>query len=166
MTEPLPAALAEEILPGNRMVWTARRLLNYFRRTPDNRLLMGGRRNLQTDLDPAESARELQGRVLEFFPQLTSYPISHVWGGKLGATFDLLPHIGQREGVWYAMGYGGHGVPLATYLGNEAGLLMAGEIERSPFTEIPHPTRWFYRTRPWFLPLAAAAYRTLDRFGR
>jgi len=166
VTEPLPAALAEEILPGNRMVWTARRLLNYFRRTPDDRLLMGGRRNLQTDLDPAESARELQGRIWDFFPQLASYPVSHVWGGKLGATFDLLPHIGQRENVWYAMGYGGHGVPLATYLGNEVGMLMAGEIERSPFAEIPHPTRWFYRTRPWFLPLAAAAYRTLDRFGR
>ena len=166
VTEPLPEALAEEILPGNRMVWTARRLLNYFRRTPDNRILMGGRRNLRTDLDPAASARELGSRIAEFFPQLAAYPVSHVWGGKLGVTFDLLPHIGQRDGVWYAMGYGGHGVPLATHLGTEAGMLMAGEIERSPFAEISHPTRWFYRTRPWFLPFAAAAYRALDRFGR
>ncbi len=114
MTEPLPTALAEELLPGNRMVWTARRLLNYFRRTPDNRLLMGGRRNLQTDLDPADSARELSSRLTEFFPQIQPYEVTHVWGGKLGVTFDLLPHIGQRDGVWYAMGYGGHGVPLAT----------------------------------------------------
>lgn len=166
VTEQLPESLAEEILPGNRMVWTARRLLNYFRRTPDNRILMGGRRNLQTDLDPAESTRELQSRIVEFFPQLASYPVSHVWGGKLGVTFDLLPHIGHEQGVWYAMGYGGHGVPLATYLGTDVGMLMAGEIDRSPFAEIPHPTRWFYRERPWFLPLAAAAYRTLDRFGR
>jgi glycine/D-amino acid oxidase-like deaminating enzyme len=166
VTEPLPKALAEEILPGNRMVWTARRLLNYFRRTPDDRILMGGRRNLQTDLDPAASARELGSRIAEFFPQLASFPVSHVWGGKLGVTFDLLPHIGQRDGVWYAMGYGGHGVPLATYVGSEVGMLMAGEIERSPFAEISHPTRWFYRKRPWFLPFAAAAYRALDRFGR
>lgn len=166
VTEPLPTELAKEILPGNRMVWTARRLLNYFRRTPDNRILMGGRRNLQTDLDPRESARELTSRLVEFFPQLTPFEVSHVWGGKLGVTFDLLPHIGRFDTVWYAMGYGGHGVPLATYLGTEVGMLMAGDLDRSPFAEIAHPTRWFYRTSPWFLPLAAAAYRTLDRFGR
>ncbi len=166
VTEPLPAALAEEILPGNRMVWTARRLLNYFRRTPDNRILMGGRRNLQTDLNPADSARELSARLTEFFPQLQTYEVSHVWGGKLGVTFDLLPHIGQRDGIWYALGYGGHGVPLATYVGNDVGKLMTGELDRSPFAEIAHPKRWFYRTNPWFLPLAATAYRTLDRFGR
>lgn len=166
VTEPLPTEVAEEILPGNRMVWTARRLLNYFRRTPDNRILMGGRRNLQTDLDPGASARELRSRLVEFFPQLAPFEVSYVWGGKLGVTFDLLPHIGRSEAVWYAMGYGGHGVPLATYLGTEVGMLMAGELDRSPFAEIAHPTRWFYRKSPWFLPLAAAAYRTLDRFGR
>jgi glycine/D-amino acid oxidase-like deaminating enzyme len=166
VTEPLPTELAEEVLPGNRMVWTARRLLNYFRRTPDNRILFGGRRNLRTDLDPLGSTRELKSRLVEFFPQLAPYEVSHVWGGKLGVTFDLLPHIGRSDDIWYAMGYGGHGVPLATYLGNEVGMLMAGELDRSPFAEITHPTRWFYRTSPWFLPLAAAAYRTLDRFGR
>ncbi|HKZ29435.1 MAG TPA: FAD-binding oxidoreductase [Acidimicrobiia bacterium] len=166
VTEPLPLDLAEEVLPGNRMVWTARRFLNYFRRTPDNRILMGGRRNLQTDLDPADSATDLRSRLLEFFPQLAPYEVSHVWGGKLGVTFDLLPHIGRQDDVWYAMGYGGHGVALATYLGTEVGMLMTGELDRSPFAEIPHPTRWYYRTRPWFLPLAALAYRTLDRFGR
>jgi glycine/D-amino acid oxidase-like deaminating enzyme len=89
-----------------------------------------------------------------------------VWGGKLGATFDLLPHIGRRDGIWYAMGYGGHGVALGTYVGAEAGKLMAGEIDRSPFAEIPYPTRWYYRENPWFLPLGAVAFRTLDRLGR
>lgn len=46
------------------------------------------------------------------------------------------------------------------------GMLMTGELDRSPFAEIPHPTRLYYRTTPWFLPLAALAFRTLDRFGR
>ena len=166
VTESLPVHLAEEVLPGNRMVWTARRFLNYFRRTPDNRVLIGGRRNLQTDLNLAETARDLRSRLVEFFPQLASFEVSHVWGGKLGAAFDLLPHIGQHQDVWYAMGYRGHGVALGTYLGSEVGKLMAGELDRSPFAEIAHPTRWYYQQRPWFLPLAAAAYRTLDRFGR
>ena len=57
-------------------------------------------------------------------------------------------------------------MPLATYVGSDVGRLMTGELDRSPFAEIAHPKRWFYRTNPWFLPLAAVAYRTLDRFGR
>ncbi len=166
VTEPLPTALAEELLPGNRMAWTARRFLNYFRRTPDDRILIGGRRNLRTDLDPSDSARELRSRLLEFFPQLAPFEISHVWGGKLGVTFDLLPHIGRHHDVWYALGYGGHGVALGTYLGTDVAMLMTGRLDRSPFADIPHPTRWYYRTKPWFLPFAALAYRTLDRFGR
>jgi len=166
VTEPLPVELAQEILPGNRMAWTARRFLNYFRRTPDDRILIGGRRNLRTDLDPVDSARDLRSILLGFFPQLAAYEVTHVWGGKLGATFDRLPHIGRLNDVWYALGYGGHGVALGTYLGDEVGMLMAGELDRSPFAEIPHPTRWYYRTEPWFLPLAALAFRTLDRFGR
>jgi glycine/D-amino acid oxidase-like deaminating enzyme len=166
VTEPIPSQLAEEILPGNRTAWTARRFLNYFRRTPDDRILIGGRRNLRTDLDLGDSARDLRSRLLEFFPQLTPFETTHVWGGKLGATFDLLPHIGHEDGVWYAMGYGGHGVALGTYLGADVGMLMAGQIDHSPFAEIPHPTRWYYRRNPWFLPLGAMAFRILDRFGR
>ena len=166
VTEPIPTSLAEEILPGNRMVWTSRRFLNYLRRTPDDRILLGGRRNLRADLDPFDSARDLKSRLVDFFPELARYEVAHVWGGKLGATFDLLPHIGRKDGIWSAMGYGGHGVALGTYLGTEVAMLMTGELERSPFADIPHPTRWYYRTRPWFLPIAAAAFRTLDRFGR
>lgn len=166
VTEPLPVDLAEQILPGNRMVWTSRRFLNYFRRTPDDRILLGGRRNLRTDLDLTDSARDLHARLLEFFPQLRPYAITHVWGGKLGATFDLLPHIGERDGVWHALGYGGHGVALGTYLGTDVGRLMAGDLDRSPFADIPFPIRWYYRRTPWFLPLAAWGFRTLDRIGR
>jgi glycine/D-amino acid oxidase-like deaminating enzyme len=166
VTEPLPVDLAEEILPGNRMAWTARRFLNYFRRTPDDRILIGGRRNLRTDLDLIDSARDLNNRLIDFFPQLSDVGITHVWGGKLAVTFDLLPHIGREDNVWYAMGYGGHGVALGTYLGTDVAGLMSGELERSPFADIPHPTRWYYRASPWFLPWAALAYRFLDRLGR
>lgn len=166
VTEPLPADLAERLIPGNRMLWTVRRLLNYFRRTPDDRILLGGRRNLRADLDLGDTARDLRRRLLEFFPELATREITHAWGGRLGATFDLLPHIGRRDGVWYAMGYSGHGVPLATYLGGEVAGLISGRLDRSPFADIPHPTRWYYRREPWFLPLGAWGFRLLDRIGR
>jgi glycine/D-amino acid oxidase-like deaminating enzyme len=166
VTEPLPEHLAKALIPGGHMLWTARRFLNYFRRTPDNRILLGGRRNLRPDLDLHESGRDLHLRLLEIFPQLEPYEITHSWGGRLAATFDLLPHIGSRDGVWYAMGYGGHGVALGTYLGMDVAGMMTGELDTSPFAEIPHPTRWYYHKHPWFLPFAAWGYRFLDLIGR
>lgn len=165
-TAPLPPETAARLIPGGRMLWTSRRLLNYFRLTPDNRLLMGGRQNLSTDLDLAESARVLQSTVVRFFPELKEVPITHSWTGRLGITFDQLPHIGRIDGMWYALGYSGHGLALGTYLGHEVGGLITGDLPRSPFAEVDHPTRWYYRQRPWFLPAAARLYRVLDRLGR
>ena len=165
-TEPLPPETAARLIPGGRMLWTSRRLLNYFRLTPDNRLLMGGRQNLSTDLDLTESARELRKTVVRFFPELKDVPLTHSWTGKLGVTFDQLPHIGRIDGMWYALGYSGHGLALGTYLGNEVAGLITGDLGRSPFAEVNHPTRWYYRQRPWFLPAAARLYRALDRLGR
>lgn len=166
VTEPLPEETAERLIPGNRMLYTADRLLNYFRRTPDDRILMGGRHNLAPDLDLHESARFLGGRIVEIFPELDGTPLTHSWGGRLGVTFDLMPHLGRIDGVWYALGYGGHGVALATYLGSEAAGRITGETSRSPFEEIGHPGRWYYRGWAWFLPFASVLYRSLDAVGR
>ncbi|HEX9854582.1 MAG TPA: FAD-binding oxidoreductase [Acidimicrobiia bacterium] len=166
VTEPLDEAVAERLIPANRMLWTARRFLNYFRRTPDNRILMGGRNDLSTDLDLMESAAILGARTTDVFPELADRRLTHSWGGKLGVTFDLMPHIGRVDGMWYALGYGGHGVAIATYLGAEVAGRITGELDSSPFEEIPHPTRPYYRSEPWFLPAAARLYRMLDAVGR
>ena len=101
-------------------------------------------------------------QLVQTFPELRGVPITHTWTGKLGITFDLLPHIGREDGVHYAFGYGGHGLSLATYLGVEIGKLLSGEITSSPFAEVPHQTMFFYRNDPWFLPFAAWYYRFLD----
>jgi glycine/D-amino acid oxidase-like deaminating enzyme len=166
VTEPLPEAEAKAIFPTNSMSHTSKRLLNYMRRTPDDRILIGGRRNLHTDLDLADSATDLRRRLVEFWPSLADKEITHVWGGKLGVPFDLTPHMGQVDGVWYAMGYGGHGVGLSTQLGHEFAGMLLGEDPPSVFTRIPHRGRWYYRGRPWFLTPASALYRALDRVGR
>ncbi len=166
VTAPLPADRGEELIPAGRMLWTARRFLNYFRLTPDGRLLMGGRQNLRTDLDLADSGAVLRRRIVEFFPQLADVEITHSWTGTLGVTFDLLPHVGRVDGAWYAMGYSGHGVATATLLGADAARHITGEATTTAFSGIPHPTMFFYRKRPWFLPAAARWYRLLDHLGR
>lgn len=166
VTEPLPAETVERLIPRNRMLWTSRRFLNYFRRTPDNRILLGGRNNLSTDLDLQKSADILRATTVGIFPELRDAEFTHTWSGKLGITFDLMPHIGQIEGMWYALGYGGHGLGLGSYVGAEVGRLISGQIDRSPFAEISHPTRPYYRQKAWFLPAAAPWYRFLDRLGK
>ncbi len=162
VTEPLSADLQAKLSPKGRMFYDSKWFLNYFRLTPDGRMLWGGRNNLSTDLDLMESTNILQKQMVKTFPELEGIPLTHTWTGKLGITFDLMPHIGRENGIHYAFGYGGHGLSIATYLGTEMGLLLAGQKSSSPFEEIPHQTMFFYRNKPWFLPFAAQYYRFLD----
>ena len=162
VTEPLPENEQRELSPMGRMFYTSRWFLHYFRLTPDGRMLFGGRNNLSTGMDLQESAKRLQRSMLRVFPQLENVPLTHSWSGRLGLTFDLMPHIGRVDRLHYAMGYCGHGVSIATYLGTEAGLLLSGKKENSPFAQIAHDTQFFYQGRPWFLPFAAIYYRFLD----
>jgi glycine/D-amino acid oxidase-like deaminating enzyme len=165
-TEPLGEATAERLLPKRRNAWTARRLLNYFKRSPDDRILFGGRHTLSTGRELMRSAIDLRASLLQVFPELEDAEITHTWSGTVGVTFDLLPHIGTIDGVWYAMGYSGHGVGLSTYLGREVGRIVGGAQDGCVFSEIDPATRFFYRNHPWFLPFAARLYDTLDYFGR
>ncbi|MEM7344266.1 MAG: FAD-binding oxidoreductase [Chloroflexota bacterium] len=163
VTEPLSEDLQQDVSPKGRMFYDSKNFLNYFRLTPDGRMLWGGRNDLSTDLDLLDSAQRLHAQMTHVFPQLDDIPITHSWTGQLGITFDLMPHIGQMEGIHYAFGYGGHGLSIATYIGTEMGLLLSGEKTRSPFLEIPQQTMFFYRNKPWFLPLAAQYFRVLDK---
>ena len=162
VTEPLAPDLQQQLSPKGRMFYDSKWFLNYFRLTPDGRLLWGGRNDLSTDLDLHDSARRLQKQMVTVFPELSGEPLTHTWTGQLGLTFDLMPHIGRVEGIHYAFGYGGHGLSIATYVGTEVGLLLSGQKSSSPFAEIPHQTMFFYRNKPWFLPLVARYYRFLD----
>jgi glycine/D-amino acid oxidase-like deaminating enzyme len=162
VTKPLPAELQAELVPKGRMLYDSKNFLNYFRLTPDGRMLWGGRNDLSTDLDLERSAGILRAQLVHTFPQLRGVPLTHSWTGRLGITFDVMPHIGRVDGIHYALGYGGHGVAVASYLGTEVGRWMAGQIATSPFAEIPHPTKFFYRDEPWFVPIAARYYRLVD----
>jgi glycine/D-amino acid oxidase-like deaminating enzyme len=167
VTEPVGAEVAGRIFPGGAMTYTKKRLLHYMRRTPDDRILIGGRRNLHTGLDPDESAADLQQALLGYFPELGGYQITHSWGGKLAVPFDLIPHIGKIDGAWYALGYAGHGVGLATQLGWELAGMLLGEDPPSVFSQVPHNGRFYYNgSNPWFLTPASVLYRALDRLGK
>ncbi len=51
------------------------------------------------------------------FLNSSTVDIEFAWSGKVAYPLDHLPHAGRLDGVHYSMGYCGHGVALATYLG-------------------------------------------------
>ena len=166
-TAPLPDKLAREVSPRDRMMFDSKNFLYYFRLTPDNRMLFGGRAGFfpETPGTVRESAEILRRGMLEVFPQLRETPVEYAWGGTLDFAFDLMPHAGQLDGLYYALGYAGHGVALSTYLGTQMAAAMCGEKPDNPFAELPFPGAplGLYDGRPWFLPFAEVWYKLLDR---
>jgi glycine/D-amino acid oxidase-like deaminating enzyme len=165
-TLPLPDDLARALVPRNRMIFDSKNFLYYYRLTPDRRMLFGGRAAFfpETPATVRESAAILRRGMVSVFPQLAQTPVEYAWGGTLGFTFDLFPHAGQLDGVHYALGYAGHGVALATYLGTQMAGVIAGDGDAGPFGRLPFPTAplGLYRGNPWFLPLVEWWYRWLD----
>lgn len=165
-TEPVGREAASAIFPGGAMTHTRKRLLNYMRRSHDNRIVFGGRRSLHPGLDLEETATQLRADMVGFWPELANAAITHVWGGRIGVPFDLTPHIGRVDGAWYAMGYAGHGVSLSMQLGHELGGMILGEDPPSVYSQIPHDGRFYYSgKRAWFLSPGTYLYRVLDQLG-
>ena len=165
-TEVLPKALAQELSPRNRMIYDSKNYLYYYRLTPDRRMLFGGRAAFfpETDQTVRRSADLLRRGMIAVYPQLRDARVEYVWGGTLDFAFDIMPHAGQMDGMYYAIGYAGHGVAMATYQGQKIAEMMAGDQVEDPFVGIPFPGAplGLYNGKPWFLPLAGAWYKVLD----
>ena len=165
-TEVLPEALARELSPRDRMIYDSKNYLYYYRLTPDRRMLFGGRAAFfpENDRTIRRSADILRRGMIEVYPQLSDAKIDYVWGGTLDFAFDIMPHAGQLDGMYYAVGYAGHGVAMATYQGQKIAELMAGDKPENPFIGIPFPSAplGVYNGKPWFLPFAGAWYKFLD----
>ncbi len=162
VTAPLSQDLKESVSPKGRVFYDSKRYLNYFRLTPDGRLMFGGRKSLSPDYDLQDTAQGLHERMLEVFPQLRGVETTHAWNGNVGFTLDKMPHVGRLDGVYYAYGYSGHGLAAACYLGQEVGQLMAGERDHSPFMTIKHPRYFFVPWEKAYLPVVSAYFRHLD----
>jgi len=138
-TEPLGAARARALIPGNEAVADCNWAINYFRLSADHRLLFGGDASARP-LPPDRIATALRARMLSVFPQLAGVRIDHAWGGKVAITLNRLPHFGWLgKNVLFAHGYSGHGIALAGLGGKLAADAIAGQAERfDVFARIPH----------------------------
>lgn len=165
-TDQLPDTLARELSPRNRMIYDSKNYLYYYRLTPDCRMLFGGRAAFfpETGDTIRNSAEILRRGMVEVYPQLQDAKIDFVWGGTLDFAFDIMPHAGKMDGLYYALGYAGHGVAMATWQGQKIAETITGEKPENPFIGIPFPTAplGLYNGNPWFLPFAGMYYKFLD----
>jgi len=163
-TEPLEPDVATGLLPTRRVVFDSKHFLYYFRLTEDRRLLFGGRAEFRraSDASIGRAADILRRGMVAVFPMLSGVRVDYAWGGHVAFTRDLMPHGGAIEGVFYAGGYCGHGVAIATEFGDLVARRMCGERVDNPLLEVECPTIPLYRGTPWFLPLAGAYYKVLD----
>ncbi|MFL2526383.1 MAG: NAD(P)/FAD-dependent oxidoreductase [Candidatus Azotimanducaceae bacterium] len=163
-TEPLDAELMDRLFPTNRMITDSRKVVFYFRPSPDRtRILFGGRVSAR-ETDPSKSGPKLLKDLARLFPELTQTKISHSWTGTVAYSFDELAHTGMQNGMHYAMSYCGSGVSMASYLGMKMGRKIAEVSDsQTAFDELQYPSRPYYFGNPWFLPLAVEWYRMTDR---
>ncbi len=166
-TEPLAPGAMDRLIPRDRIVGDTRRVVLYYRASPDRqRIVFGGRVSL-AETDPLVSGPKLHASMVEIFPELSQTRISHSWVGFVGYTFDTLAHPGKHEGIHYAMGYCGSGVSMASYLGMRIGQQVLGLKQgRTGFDELSLQTRPFYTGNPWFLAPSVMFYRWLDGMNR
>jgi len=164
-TEPLPKPLMDRLFPTNRVISDSCKVVYYYRPSPDrSRVLFGGRVSAN-ETNPDISGPKLHRDMCRIFPELQDCHLSHSWCGTVAYSFDELMHIGQQDGVHYAMGYCGSGVGMASYLGMRLGQQVVGlAAGKTAFDDIPFQTQPFYHGRPWFLPAMVGWYRWRDRW--
>ncbi|WP_176595985.1 MULTISPECIES: NAD(P)/FAD-dependent oxidoreductase [Sphingobium] len=163
-TEPLDNGLIDRLLPGRRNYVTSKNIGNYFRLTADDRLIFGGRARFANS-DPRsdlKSGHILEQTMGEIFPALKGVGVDHVWGGMVDLTADRLPRAGEQDGLFYSMGYSGHGVQMATYMGQQMARVMAGDDAANPWRDLDWPSVPGHFGKPWFLPLVGLWYKWQD----
>lgn len=125
-TEPLGARLSDAI-DTRAAVYDTRFAFDYYRPLPDTRILWGGRISVR-DRAPDTIARLLRRDLLKVYPQLRDVRIEHAWGGLMSYARHKMPQIGRSvDGVWYAVGFGGHGMAPTTVSGELLAAAIAGE---------------------------------------
>ena len=162
-TEALDSDVASELSPHTRVMSDSRKVVFYYRLSPDRRRMLFGGRVALKETDPRVSSAPLHAAMCKIFPQLSSTKISHSWLGFVAYTFDSLPHVGEHEGLHYAMGYCGSGISLASYCGTMMGRRMCGYDGHTAFADVEFRTRPLYRGNPWFLGPSVLFYQLRDK---
>jgi glycine/D-amino acid oxidase-like deaminating enzyme len=173
-TEPMSEELAASISPRGRCFFDAKNFLYYWHINAERRLIFGGRASFRrTSVD--QTASILRAALAMVHPQAAHLRVEHAWGGKVAFTFDRLPHLGERDGIHYALGYCGSGLALGTTFGLRMARILGRStevadqplaFERTSFPAAPVVPGAYRAGKPWFLPAAGEWLRLEDRWRR
>lgn len=174
-SEQLDPALARSLIPSQAAVSDTNFVLDYFRTTPDHRLLFGGLISYST-ATPRHLERNMQRRFAATFPLLENTAVEYAWGGFVDISMNRAPDFGRlsaltadahRPGlanVYYVQGFSGHGLALTGLAGRVVAEAMTGDASRfDTFARIRHrafPGGRLLRTPA--LVLGMAYYRLKD----
>lgn len=142
VTEPLGESVARSLIPGGEAVADTAFALDYYRITPDHRLLYGGPLSYRIR-DPKGPTALMQRGIRRLFPQLPTPRIDHLWAGWVGITPQRLPHLGRLEGssIFYAHGFSGQGVVLTQSAGSMiADAMSDSSSDFETFAQLPQPS--------------------------
>jgi glycine/D-amino acid oxidase-like deaminating enzyme len=166
-TEELPSDLARSLIPKARTLSDTKRVLCYYRMSPDGRRMVFGGRARFTQVDATVSAPILYRYMTDRFPRLRGVRITHAWTGNVAFTLDALPHMGQRDGLHYCLGCNGSGIAMMTYLGWQTARKIARVANYAcSFDREEFPDHPLYSGKPWFLPAIGSWYRLRDSLDR
>jgi gamma-glutamylputrescine oxidase len=129
-TTPRGDARAAALLRDNIAVADINWIIDYYRRSPDHRLLFGGRVSY-SGIDPLGTARATRQRMLNVFPQLADAEIEYAWGGIIDISMSRAPDFGRLDpNIYYLQGFSGHGMVLTSIAGKIIAESIAGQAER------------------------------------
>ena len=166
-TAALPAELSGTLIPRGRTLSDTKRVLFYYRMSPDGKRMVFGGRARFTQVEARLSSRILYRYMTDRFPQLRGVRITHGWTGNTAFTLDALPHMGEEAGMHYALGCNGSGIAMMTYLGYQTARKIARVANYGcAFDGEDFPTHALYTGNPWFLPVVGGYYRMRDRLDR
>ena len=157
-----PLTDSQARLISRRVFWTAHTVPYYFRLTASNRLLFGSRKNIAAKPSKSRDTAELIAGMNTVLPFTDGIPVTHSWSGPLGFTFDRLPHIGVADGIHYALGYCGKGIPWSAHCGIAVANLIKGVVKPEAVVLTPIVQPLLYHGSAWFLRPLSWYYRSKD----
>ncbi|WP_035517163.1 NAD(P)/FAD-dependent oxidoreductase [Pseudohaliea rubra] len=129
-TEPLPEETARRLIRDDASMADTRFVINYWKLSADNRLLFGGGETYSSSF-PSDIKAFVRPYLLKIYPELANVAVEYGWGGTLAITMSRLPDLGRLSGrIFYAHGYSGHGVPIASLAGKVLAEVISGSAER------------------------------------
>lgn len=163
-TQPVGNNMVRDLIPNQRMISDTKRVLYYYRPSPDGeRILFGGRASFG-DPPLEQSGTMLRRFMVDVFPGLADVEVTHSWSGYVAFSGDFLPHFGQFNGIYYAAPYNGSGVAMSTYMGHRLALRLLGMSEPGDSMDAIAHHKPFpgYGGNPWFLPIVGQYYKMRD----